>query len=90
MPYSLSIASAPGNFTELKQVLEYLGRMLDQETKLEEMEDTPSHFISGRTAKIMLKDKQIGLIGEIHPRTLRNWKIKMPVALFELELEELF
>ena len=86
----LAAAITPGNFTELKQILEYLGRMLDLDIKLEEIEEIPQHFISGRTAKIMLKDKQIGTIGEIHPKILKNWKIKMPVALFEIELEELF
>ncbi len=34
--------------------------------------------------------KSIGSIGEIHPKILRNWKIKMPVALFEIDLEEIF
>ena len=84
----LSAAITPGNFTELKQILEYLARMLDIGIKLEELEDVPSHFIKGRTARIMLKDKQIGTIGEIHPKILKNWKIRMPVALLEIELED--
>jgi len=31
----------------------------------------------------------LGYLGEIHPRILKNWKIKMPVALFEIEIDEL-
>jgi len=85
----LSAAVAPGNFTEIKQILEYLANMSNLTIKFEEEEDIPSHFIKGRTAKIILNDKQIGLIGEIHPKILKNWKIKMPVALFEIELDEI-
>lgn len=84
----LTAAITPGNFTELKQILEYLARMLNLEIKLEELEDSPIHFIKGRTAKIMLKDKEIGVIGEIHPKILKNWKIRMPIALLEIELED--
>ena len=34
--------------------------------------------------------KSIGFIGEIHPKILKNWKIKMPVTIFEINLEEIF
>ncbi len=86
---NLSIAIAPGNFTELKQVIEYLGRMLDIKINLEETENSPSWFIQGRSAKIKVQDKDSGFIGEIHPKILRNWKIKMPVVLLEISLDEI-
>ena len=31
----------------------------------------------------------IGFVGEIHPKILKNWRIKMPIALFEIELEKI-
>jgi phenylalanyl-tRNA synthetase beta chain len=86
---NLSIAITPGNFTELKQITEYIAKMLEISLKLEEREDVPVHFIKGRTAKIMFNEKEIGMIGEIHPKILKNWKIKMPVALLEIELDEI-
>lgn len=86
---NLSIAITPGNFTELKQILEYLGRMLDTTITLEESEDSPSWFIKGRLAKIKINSKEAGFIGEIHPRILKNWKIKMPVTLLEINLDEI-
>ncbi len=88
---NLCIAIAPGNFTELKQILEYLARMLDIESKvkLEEPEDIPQWFINGRAAKIKINSNNVGFIGEIHPRILKNWKIKMPVALLEINLKEI-
>ena len=54
---NLCIALTPGNFTELKQVLEYLARMLDIKLNLEESTDSPLWFISGRNAKIKLENK---------------------------------
>ncbi len=85
----LCIALTPGNFTELKQILEYLFKMLNKKISLQEADKSPTGFIDGRTAKIRLNNKDVGTIGEIHPRILRNWKIKMPVALLEVDLEDI-
>jgi len=87
---NFSMAITPGNFTEIKQILEYLFRMINLEIKFQEPKDTPIHFIDGRCGEIILENKSIGFIGEIHPKILRNWKIKMPVALCEIELENIF
>jgi phenylalanyl-tRNA synthetase beta chain len=85
----LAVAITPGNFTELRQIVEYLSTMIDQNIKLGEPTDTPSYFIEGRVAEIKLDNKSLGFIGEIHPRILKNWKIKMPVTLFEIDLDEI-
>jgi len=87
---NLAVAISPGNFTELKQILEYFSRMIEIELKLKEIEKIPEHFIEGRTAEIVLDNQRIGLIGEVHPKILRKWRIKMPVALFEMSLERIF
>lgn len=84
----LSIASTPGNFTQIKQILEYFSKMVDIPISLEESEEFPTHFIEGRVAEVKLENKKIGYIGEIHPKILKNWKLKMPVALFEINLDE--
>src|SRR3989338_9176721 len=84
----LSLAVSPGNFTEVKQMLEYVFRMVDKKVELKEAQRVPEHFIEGRTAEIIFNKKRIGFIGEVHPRVLRNWKIKMPVALFEINLDD--
>ncbi|HTY43977.1 MAG TPA: phenylalanine--tRNA ligase subunit beta [Patescibacteria group bacterium] len=89
---NLSLASAPSNFTELRQVLEYLFRMLNLGDKItiKEPESFPSYFAEGRIGEIFLDTKSIGFIGEIHPKILKNWHMKMPVALLEISLEEVF
>ena len=86
---SLSIAISPGNFTELKQAINYLSKMIDVDLVLKEVEDKeiPKYFVDGRVAGIFYKNKLIGYAGEIHPRILRNWKMKMPVALCEINLD---
>ncbi|PIN78177.1 phenylalanine--tRNA ligase subunit beta [Candidatus Woesearchaeota archaeon CG10_big_fil_rev_8_21_14_0_10_34_12] len=83
----LACFSVPCNFTQIKQILEYLGRMLNLQFSLKEAEHP--YYISGRTGKIVLGDKEIGTIGEIHPRIIKNLHIKMPLAGFELCVDEL-
>jgi len=87
---ALAVAITSGNFTDLKQILEYLSKMLDIEIKVRKPSQIPKHFIEGRTAEIILENKIIGYIGELHPAILKNWHIKMPVAIFEISLEEIF
>ena len=87
---NLAVAVSPGNFTEIKQILEYFSKMVNMELKIKETNESPVYFINGRVAEIFLEDKKIGFMGEIHPKILRKWKIKMPVSLFEISLEEIF
>ena len=86
----LALAITPANFTELRQIIEYLSKMLNIEIKISEPEKFPNYFIDGRTAEIKLENKHLGFLGELHPKVLKNWKIKMPVAIFEINLEEAF
>jgi len=46
-------------------------------------------FIEGRMAEIIAGGKAIGVIGEINPKALSNWKMDMPVAAFEVDLDAL-
>lgn len=89
---NLTVGIAPGNFTEIKQVLKYILRMIgvDDFSEIREPKEAPSHFIDGRVGEIIIEGKTVGYVGEIHPKILRNWKIKMPVALMEISLEEIF
>jgi len=89
----LAIALTPGNFTELKQVAEYLFRMIEKDYKIVEPKEThkkTGHFIDGRIGEIKINDKTVGYLGEVHPKILQHWKIRMPVAIFEIDLEEIF
>lgn len=87
---NLSIGMSPSNFTELKQVLDYLARMLNIKFEYKEEDENLGCFIKGRLAKVMFNGKEIGRVGEVHPKVLRDWRIKMPVVLCEICIEELF
>jgi phenylalanyl-tRNA synthetase beta chain len=85
---NLIIASAPANFTDLKQILDSLFSTLNTPYKLEET--IRNGLIEGRTAEIISNNKQIGYLGEIHPQTLKDFGIKMPLAVLEINLDEIF
>lgn len=76
------------NFTELKQAVDYLFKMLGVEYSIENVEN--SNYIIGRCGKMIVEGKEVGFIGEIAPRVLKNWKIKMPTVGMEIDLAWLF
>jgi phenylalanyl-tRNA synthetase beta chain len=84
---SISLTHDKVNFTEIKQILDYLFKMLNREYTIAETEDNA--LIPGRSGKIMINNKQVGIIGEVHPRVLKNWNINMPVVVLELNIESL-
>jgi len=86
---NLAIAISPGNFTKLKQILDYFSKMLNMELIVEEASVFPNWFIEGRVVSIVFNGKEIGFFGEVHPKILDNFKIKMPVALLEISLNEI-
>ena len=86
----LSLALAPGDFTKAKQVLEYLAKMLNINLKIDNHSGENLYCIEGRIADIILNNKKIGFIGDVHPSILKNLKIKMPVTLTEIDLAEIF
>ena len=84
---NLLIISSPANFTKMKQILNSLTLPLGIKHWIEE--STHPQLIDGRTASITLGE-EIGYMGEIHPETLKAWSIKMPAAVIEICLDEIF
>jgi phenylalanyl-tRNA synthetase beta chain len=76
------------NFTEIKSCLEAL--FLNMGLKQWRIRETthPS-FILGRTVTIHFKDREIGIVGEIHPQVLNKFELKNPAGAFEINLEEI-
>ena len=75
-------------FSEIKAVLQTLMEICFN-TEFGTVPSENSSFISGRSADIVYKGNPIGQIGEISPLLIDSFKIKMPVAAFELDLTEL-
>ena len=84
----LIIAHTPANFTIIKQELDYLFRMLNLTYELKETQ--VNGLIEGRTASVIFEGKEIGFIGEFHPSTLREWHLKMPLAVVEINLIHIY
>ncbi|MFQ5779288.1 MAG: phenylalanine--tRNA ligase subunit beta, partial [Nitrospiria bacterium] len=81
------IAHPNATFSELHAVLEALFLGFSQRCLLESIRH-PS-FIEGRAGKIILMNREVGLIGELNPEVLTRWQIGMPCAAFEIEIEKL-
>jgi phenylalanyl-tRNA synthetase beta chain len=43
-------------------------------------------FMDGRCAEVIFDGKSVGVIGEIIPYALENFKLRVPVAAFEINL----
>lgn len=76
------------DFTEIRQVLDVLFGSLGLEVSVKETEH--KSYIFGRVARIIINEKEIGIIGELHPSVLDNWELVVPAVCLELDLEEVF
>ncbi|NCO11374.1 phenylalanine--tRNA ligase subunit beta [Candidatus Pacearchaeota archaeon CG_4_9_14_0_2_um_filter_39_13] len=85
---SLLIGITPGNFTDAKQHLDYLFSSLGLDYQLKEK--VRHGLIEGRTGEIIMNDKPIGYLGEVHPLTLNKSGLKMPLAVVEISLQEIY
>lgn len=80
-------AGAGSNFNGAASEVSSLLYFLDH--KYEVAESNDARFIPGRQAAVMVKGKQVGVFGEIHPQVLENWNITVPAIGGEIDLEEL-
>jgi len=76
------------NFTEMKSFCEALLANLGLENWQIKEEKHPS-FLDGRTAAIYIKNRRVGVLGEIHPEVLNNFELENPTAASEIDLEML-
>ena len=80
-------AEASANYNTAAAEVASLLYFLDH--KYEVAESNDPRFIPGRQAAVMVKGKQVGVFGEVHPQVLENWTITVPCFGGELDLEEL-
>ena len=82
---AISIIDEEVRFTDLKQILDYLFKMIDKSYEIKETNN--NNYIEGRVGEIIFDGKSMGYIGEIAPRVLKNWKIKTPVISLEINID---
>jgi phenylalanyl-tRNA synthetase beta chain len=80
-------ASADSGFSEIHSVLDMVLYYLVQDYTLRPV-DFPFYF-EGRAGEIVIADKTVGHIGEVHPAVLTRFGIAMPCAAFEISLDDL-
>ena len=78
------VAHAEARFSELHAVLSALFHSLGISYQMVSI----SHptFIEGRSGLIICQDREVGFIGEVHPKVLTHWAINMPAVAFELDI----
>jgi len=78
----VGITGVNANFTEVKGVLDGMSRVLGIDYSLKD--EALSCFIVGRCGRIIVNGKPIGVIGEVNPEALVNFKLDYPAVIFEL------
>ncbi|PNX46605.1 MAG: phenylalanine--tRNA ligase subunit beta [Thermoplasmata archaeon M11B2D] len=73
---------AKANFTECKSLVETVLRECKQKPLIKET--SQGAFIQGRCAAVMKKETEIGVFGEIHPKTIQAFHLEHPIIAFEL------
>ena len=85
---AIATSHEAANYTEIRQVLDYIMQRFGLSYELEEAEH--KSFIEGRVARAIVKGKKVAYLGELNPEVLLNWGLEMPIAALELNLTELF
>jgi phenylalanyl-tRNA synthetase beta chain len=83
-------AHADAEFSETVTALSVLFKALGKEFFLERASGGAARqFIEGRAARVVATSDgdEIGFVGELHPRVLENYGVRVPVAGFEIVLK---
>jgi phenylalanyl-tRNA synthetase beta chain len=78
---------AGSSFTEARASVDALLSNLGLSARVTELEH--GSFVEGRAAAVWVGDRQVGIMGEIHPQVLERWGIQNPAAAFELNAQML-
>ena len=77
----------PVGFYDAKAYMERLLSVLGVSPEVQEAVDYA--YLPGRTAAVLVDGRQVGLVGQIHPRVAAAFDIEAEVAMFELNLDAL-
>jgi len=73
---------AKANFTECKSLVETVLRECGCKPVIKEKRHVA--FIDGRCASMLKNDMEIGVFGELHPKTIQAFHLEHPMIAFEL------
>ncbi len=81
-------AHEKADFTEIKQIVHYILTLFGYNYSIQDAEK--NSFIPGRVGDIIVNNKKVGFLGELHPQVLENVHIEVPIVGFEIDLTILF
>lgn len=81
---SIMLAEQDVNFTKVRQLIDDVFASFGIQATFAPSED--ERFISGRAADMMLDNRKIGALGELHPKIISAYGIEVPVAAAEVDL----
>ncbi len=84
---AICITYDEANYNDVASVIDALFNALKLNYKL--IETNHESFIEGRVANISLNNTSIGIVGEVHPKVLENFKLEKPVVACEIDLTEI-
>jgi phenylalanyl-tRNA synthetase beta chain len=76
---------AKANFTESKSLTESVLRNIGSTYSI--IEGNHPGFIKGRCGLVMKNEKEIGIFGEVHPRTIKTFDLEHPIIAFEFKID---
>lgn len=74
------------NITSLMTEIGFLLRNLGLDDQFRFVSKKSPTFIEGRSAKILVNEREVGVFGEVSPEVLTNFGITYPVVSFEIHL----
>jgi phenylalanyl-tRNA synthetase beta chain len=80
-----AVAHADAGYTEARSAMQALLKSCFGKDAITKASSSPM-FMEGRCAKIVVEGTEMGTIGEITPLALENFKLRVPVAAFEIDL----
>ncbi len=84
--YLSALISKPvAGYADISSIVDSLFSNIKMEYKFKKKEDP--RFIKGRVAGIIVDGKEVGVIGEIYPGVLENFKLETPTVGFEIDIE---
>ncbi len=78
---------AKANFTDCKSLVENLLRECGVKPIIKET--AHGAFIPGRCGAVLKKEEEIGVFGELHPKTIQAFHLEHPIIAFELHVDHL-
>ena len=85
---SAAILNSKVGYEDISGVILTLFKILGR--KIEFRRTSHPSFIEGRVAEVMVDGKKVGILGELHPKVLKNFGIDFPVVGAEIDLSFIF